>query len=238
MAGHSKWANIKHRKGAQDKKKTKIFACISKEMKIAIKEGGSDPDNNSSLRLIIEKAKANNIPKDNIQNIIDKATKEKDKTNYFELTYEGYGPGGVAIFVVCLTDNINRTVASIKSYFLKGGGNLGTDGSVAYLFETKGILIVDKTIDEEIVFNTTIKAGATDFNIDDDIYIIETNPKSFMKVKKTLDELGYENYQQAEITKIPIKTKEVDDATRNKVYKLVDLLEDDDDVQDVFTNLG
>ena len=191
MAGHSKWANIKHKKGAQDVKRSKVFQKITKEMMVAIKEGGNSVDTNSKLRLVIDKAKSANMPNDNINRILTRS--EKDNSNWNQMTYEGYGPGGVAIIINCLTDNVNRTSSSIKSTFTKGGGNLGTNGSVSYLFENKGILVLDSSIYEfDKVMEIVLEAGADDFNLIDNSYEVLTTPSNLSRVIEALNSKGIE----------------------------------------------
>lgn len=235
MAGHSKWANIKHKKGAQDAKRGKIFQKITKEMLIAIKEGGVDPEMNPKLRLIIEKAKSANMPNDNITRTLSKA--DKDTSNWQELTYEGYGPGGVAVLVNCLTDNINRTAASVKSDFTKGNGNLGTNGSVSYLFETKGILVLDAeqyNIDD--VTMIALETSVSDIREDDGVIVIETEPSDFITVKEFLESNEITTFLSSEVTKVASSMIDLDESTQEKLDRLVEKLEDNDDVQDVYTN--
>ena len=235
MAGHSKWANIKHKKGAQDAKRGKIFQKITKEMLIAIKEGGSDPETNPRLRLSIEKAKAANMPNDNIKRTLAKG--DKDTTSWNEITYEGYGPGGVAILVNCLTDNINRTAASVKSNFTKGNGNLGTNGSVSYLFENKGIIVLDASIYEsDNIMMLALEMDILDMREEDGVIIIETDPANFIKSKEFLIENDITEFLTSEVTKIASSIIELDESTQEKLNRLIDILEDNDDVQDVYTN--
>ena len=235
MAGHSKWANIKHKKGAQDAKRGKIFQKITKEMLIAIKEGGNDPSINPKLRLIIEKAKAANMPNHNIKRNLEKIN--KDTTLWNEIVYEGYGPGGVAILVNCLTDNINRTASSIRSNFVKGNGNLGTNGSVSYLFETKGILVIDNTIyNADNVMNVILEENILDFREDEEVIIIETLPIFFLSIKQLLEVNNITEFLTSELMKIAIRTIELDEPIQEKLDKLIDILENNEDVQDVYTN--
>ncbi|BDU67804.1 MAG: putative transcriptional regulatory protein YrbC [Candidatus Tyloplasma litorale] len=236
MAGHSKWANIKHKKGAQDAKRGKIFQKITKEIEIAIKQGGTDPETNPRLRLSIEKAKSVNMPNDNISRALSKAN--KDTSNWNEITYEGYGPGGVAVLVNCLTDNVNRTAASIKSDFNKGNGNLGTNGSVSYLFENKGIIVIDSekfNIDD--IMEIILEAEVIDIKEEDEFIIIETDPSKFIETKEFLEKNNINEFVSSEVTKVASTTIEIDEATQEKLNKLIDKLEDNDDVQDVYTNV-
>ncbi len=235
MAGHSKWANIKHKKGAQDAKRGKIFQKITKEMQIAIKEGGADPEMNPKLRMVIEKAKAANMPNDNIARTLSKA--DKDTSNWQEITYEGYGPGGVAVLVNCLTDNINRTAASVKSDFNKGNGNLGTNGSVSYLFETKGMLVLDgEKYDADEVMMMALELDVIDVRDEDGVIIIETDPSSFITVKEVLEANNITEFLTSEVSKVASSVIELDESTQDKLDRLVEKLEDNDDVQDVYTN--
>ncbi len=235
MAGHSKWANIKHKKGAQDAKRGKIFQKITKEIQIAVKEGGSDPETNSKLRMVIEKAKAANMPNDNISRTLSKS--DKDTTNWTEITYEGYGPGGVAILVNCLTDNINRTAASVKANFNKGNGNLGTNGSVSYLFENKGILVLDsEKYDFDKVMEISLELNILDLKEENGVIIIETDPSDFIFVKEKFESNEINEFLTSEVTKIASANIELDETTQQKLDRLIDILEDNDDVQNVYTN--
>ena len=235
MAGHSKWANIQHRKGAQDKKRSKIFQKISKEIQVAMKKG-TDPDKNPSLRLIIEKAKAANMPKDNIEKLLSKGN--KDTSDWKEVTFEGYGPGGVALLVECLTDNNNRTVANIKTIFNKRGGNLGTSGSVSYLFEMKGIIVLDSSeYDEEDIMMKVMELPILDFRNEGDVLIIETEPNKLLEVKDSLQKQDIKNFLTSEVSKLATSKVALNDEQANKLHKLIDALEDDDDVSQVHTNV-
>ncbi len=237
MSGHSKWANIKRRKGAQDALRSNIFQKLAKEIYVAAKAGDKDPNNNPNLRMVIDKAKAQNMPKDRIQNAIDKASKQTGSDDFEAVRYEGYGPAGIAIMVDCLTDNKNRTAPEIRSAFSKRGGNLGTDGSVSYMFERKGVIVIDKSYNEEEVMMTVIDAGAEDFNTNDDNYEIITSYDKFIDVKKALENLGIEKFEVSEITFIPTNEVDVDDNTKEKVFSLIETLEDNDDVQNVYHNM-
>ncbi len=237
MAGHSKWANIKHKKAAQDSKRSKIFQKISKEILVAIKNGGNNPDTNPRLRLLIEKAKAQNIPNANLKKLLEKD--EKNSANYNEVLYEGYGPSGVAILVETLTDNINRTVASIKSIFTKSGGNLGTSGSVNYLFKDSGIIIIDQEKFplekyEEMLFGLDLN----ELDEEEDIIILKVEPNKLISIGEELKTNGIDEFIKFEVDKIAITEIPWSEELENKINKLIDKLEDDDDVQNVYTNLG
>lgn len=237
MSGHSKWANIKHKKAAQDSKRSNLFQKFSTEILVAIKTGGNDPDKNSRLRLAIEKAKARNMPNDNIKKLLSRS--EKDPTNFTEVTYEGYGPFGVAFLVECLTDNINRTASFVKSVFNKLGGNLGTSGSVSYLFKVKGQIILDETkYDSEDVFTKLLEFDIIDFSTKNDLIIIDVLPANLIKIKENLEKKGIKEYLSSEITKIPNSYINLSEENLIKVQKLIDSLEDNNDIQNVYTNLG
>jgi YebC/PmpR family DNA-binding regulatory protein len=238
MAGHSKWANIQHRKKAQDAKRGKIFTRLVREISVAAREGGGDPEANPRLRLGIDKANAANVPKDNIERAIKKATGELEGASYEELRYEGYAPGGVAVMVDCLTDNRNRTVAAVRHAFSKYGGNLGTDGSVAYLFEKKGVISFapDAGADEDAVMEAALEAGAEDILSDDDGSIeVLTAPEDFESVRDALKGAGLE-FAEAEVTQRAATLVEVDLDAGRTVLKFLDMLEDLDDTQDVWSN--
>lgn len=239
MAGHNKWSKIKHKKGAQDAKRSKIFGRIIKEITVAVKEGGSgDPEFNPRLRLAIANAKGVNMPKDNIERAIKKAV-DSGTTALYQPTYEGYGPGGVAIFVECTTDNLNRTVASVRATFSKRGGTMSTSGSVDYLFERKGIFVIKPgERDPEDLELELIDGGAEDIEIDEETgdITITVAFEDFGNMQKKLEELGIEP-QSATLERIPTSTSTVDLETARKVLALVEALEDDDDVQNVFHNL-
>ncbi|NME72701.1 YebC/PmpR family DNA-binding transcriptional regulator [Flammeovirga aprica] len=237
MAGHSKWANIKHRKGAQDAKRNKLFTKLGREITVAAKESGIDPDMNPRLRLAIQNAKGANMPKDTIERAIKKVAGGEDIT-YEELTYEGYSPGGIAIYVECSTDNTRRTVQQVKSYFAKLGGSLAKNGSLEFLFDRKGVFVVNKTeeLDVEELELELIDAGAEDFEVEEEFVTIFSQMEDFGAVNKKLEELGVE-VSSANLQRIPHATKEVDDETLETVMKLIDRLEDDDDVQNVFHDL-
>lgn len=237
MAGHSKWANIKHRKGAQDAKRGKIFTKLIREITVAAKgSGGGDPSNNPSLRTAIDKALGANMKRDTIDNTIKKATGALDGVVYEEVRYEGYGPGGTAVMVNCLTDNRNRTVADVRHAFSKHGGNLGTDGSVAYMFRKVGIISFNSEVDEDAVMEAAMEAGAEDIVVDDEGAIdVFTSPEDYLNVKEALVAAGFEP-ENAEVTMHADTKTELDADAAEKMLKLIDRLEDLDDVQDVYTN--
>lgn len=236
MAGHSKWANIQHRKKAVDAKRGKIFTQINRLLSVAARAGGGDPTTNPSLRLAIEKANAVNMPKDNIERAIKKATGDLEGVTYESLTYEGYAPNGVAVLVECLTDNRNRTVAEVRHAFSKFGGNLGTDGSVAYLFNKVGVLNFAPGTSEEEVMLTALEAGADDVVTADDGSIeVITTPEAYDDVKTALEEAGLVA-ENAEVTMRASIDVELDVESGEKVLKLLDALEDLDDTQDVYSN--
>ena len=235
MSGHSKWSTIKRKKGAADQKRSKIFSRIIKEISVAVKDGGADPDGNPRLRMALNNARGANMPKDNIQRAL---TKAKDAEALNEITYEGYAPGGIAIFIECLTDNPLRTVGSMRAIFNKRGGSLSTSGSVAFMFERKGIIRVPKgAFDADELQLEIIDAGVEDFEQHDDVFVITTPLEGFVPVQRRLEELGIE-VENAELQRIPMETKTVDVETGVKVLKIVELIEDDDDVQNVFHNLN
>ena len=239
MSGHSKFANIKHKKERNDAAKGKIFTVIGRELAVAVKEGGPDPANNSRLRDVIAKAKANNMPNDTIDRGIKKAAGDANSVNYENLTYEGYGPNGVAIIVDTLTDNKNRTAANVRSAFTKGGGNVGTPGSVSFMFDKKGQIIIDKEncdMDADDLMMAALDAGAEDFNEEEDSFEIITDPDSFSEVRQALEEAGIE-MASAEVTMIPQTYVELtDEQDLYCINKILDLLDADDDVQQVYHN--
>ncbi|MBB6451902.1 YebC/PmpR family DNA-binding regulatory protein [Salirhabdus euzebyi] len=240
MAGHSKWKNIQHRKNAQDAKKGKIFMKLAKEIYIAAKEGGPDTDTNSALRLAVDKAKSNNMPNDNIERAIKKATGGLDGVNYEETTYEGYGPGGVAVMVNVLTDNRNRTASEVRHAFSKNGGNLGENGCVAFMFDRKGYFVIDRrehNIDEDELMMDVIDAGADEIETSEEVFEIYTDPESFTGVRDALLEKGYQ-FETAELTMIPQTTTQLSPELEEKMLKLMDMLEDSDDVQDIHHNMA
>ena len=239
MSGHSKFANIKHKKEKNDAAKGKIFTVIGREIAVAVKEGGADPANNSKLRDVIAKAKANNMPNDTIDRGIKKAAGDANSVNYETLTYEGYGPNGVAIIVDTLTDNKNRTAANVRSAFTKGNGNIGTPGCVSFMFDKKGQIIIDKEeceMEADDLMMTALDAGAEDFSEEEDSFEILTGPDDLEVVKKALEDAGVV-MASAEVTMLPQNYVELTDETAIKnLQKTLDLLDEDDDVQAVYHN--
>lgn len=239
MSGHSKFANIKHKKEKNDAAKGKIFTIIGREIAVAVKEGGSDPANNNKLRDVIAKAKANNMPNDTIDRGIKKAAGDLNSVNYELLTYEGYGPNGVAIIVDALTDNKNRTAANVRNAFTKGGGNVGTPGSVSYMFDKKGQIIIDKEecrMDADELMMIALEAGAEDFAEEEDCFEILTAPDDFSAVRETLEAAGIA-LAEAEVTMIPQTWVQINDEdAMKKMNKILDLLDVDDDVQNTYHN--
>lgn len=236
MSGHSKWSTIKRKKGAADAKRGKKFTKIIKEIIVAAKEGGGDRDTNARLRLAIQNAKGANMPKDNIERAIKKAV-ASDAENYIETSFEGYAPHGIAIFAECLTDNNNRTVASIRSAFNKYGGNLGTNGSLSFLFDRKGVFtIVNEGLSLEELELDMIDAGAEDFEVDGDRLTITCAKENFGSISRKLNELGIEP-EESGLKRIPNDTKKLDVESAKKVLKFIEMLEDDDDIQNVYHNL-
>ena len=236
MAGHSKWANIQHRKKAVDAKRGKVFTRINRELVVAAKEGGGDPDSNPRLRLAIDKANAANMPKDNIERAIKKATGDLEGVSYEEIRYEGYAPGGVAVMVECMTDNRNRTVAEVRHAFTKYGGNLGTDGSVAYLFSKIGVLSFAPGTSEDEVMEVALEAGADDIVTEEGGMIeVVTSPESFSAVVAAMEEAEL-TPENAEVTMRASTEVSLDAETGEKVLRFLDELEDLDDTQDVYSN--
>lgn len=237
MSGHSKWSTIKHKKGANDAARAKIFTKIGREITVCVKEGGGDPNSNSRLKDLIAKAKSNNVPNDNIDRVIKKAMGDGDKTNYETAVYEGYGPNGIAVIVEALTDNKNRTAADVRHYFDKFGGNLGTMGCVSFMFEKKGVIVIENNgLDEEKVMEDCLEAGVDDFDFQDEAVEIYTEFDTFNEVKQSLESKGYE-LASAQIEQVPSTyTALTDDESRVKMRRLVDALEDNDDVQEIWHN--
>ena len=237
MSGHSKFANIKHKKEKNDAAKGKIFTVIGREIAVAVKEGGPDPNNNSRLRDVIAKAKANNVPNDTIERGIKKAAGDVNSVNYEQNTYEGYGPNGVAIIVETLTDNKNRTAANVRAAFTKGGGNIGTPGCVSFMFDKKGQIIIDKEecdMDSDELMMTALDLGAEDFNEEEDSYEILTDPDNFSAVREGLEKLGIP-MADAEVTMIPQNWVTLsDEEDIKKMNRILDLLDVEDDVQNVY----
>jgi YebC/PmpR family DNA-binding regulatory protein len=235
MSGHSKWSTIKRKKGANDARKGKLFSKIVKEIQVSVKEGGSDTDSNPRLRLAIQNAKGVNMPKENIDRTIKKASSEGASLQ--EVTYEGYGPSGIAMYIECLTDNNLRTVSNIRSVFNKRGGNLGTNGSLSYLFDRKGVFTVPKgDFDPEEFELEIIDAGVEECELEDDIYIITTSLEDFGNVQKKLDEMEI-HIENAELQRIPNSTKKLDIESAGKVLKMIEDFEELDDVQNIYHNL-
>jgi YebC/PmpR family DNA-binding regulatory protein len=237
MAGHSKWKNIQHRKGAQDAKRGKIFTKLAKEITVAARLGGGDLESNARLRTAVVKARSNSMPRDNIERAIKKGTGDLEAEQYVEKVYEGYGPGGVAVMVECLTDNINRTVADVRHAFTKFGGNLGTEGSVGYMFHKKGTIVYQrgKIKDFDKLFEAALEAGADDVKEDEDAVEIICAPDAFNELKESLDRMGLEA-DVAEIMRVPENYTAVDSDKALSMQKLIDWLEDNDDVQNVYHN--
>ena len=240
MSGHSKFANIKHKKEKNDAAKGKIFTIIGREIAVAVKEGGSDPANNSRLRDVIAKAKANNMPNDTIERGIKKAAGELGTVNYEFVTYEGYGPGGIAIIVDALTDNKNRTASNVRNAFTKGNGSIGTQGCVSYMFDQKGQIIIDREecdVDPDELMMLALDAGAEDFSEEEDSFEILTAPDDFSAVRQKLEEEGIP-MASADVTMIPQNYVALTDETALKqLNRTLDMLDEDDDVQAVYTNL-
>ncbi|WP_088329149.1 YebC/PmpR family DNA-binding transcriptional regulator [Lacimicrobium sp. SS2-24] len=236
MAGHSKWANIKHRKAAQDAKRGKIFTKLIRELVTAAREGGDDPDANPRLRAAIDKALSNNMKKDTVDNAVARGAGNAEGDNMETVVYEGYGAGGTAVMVEAMTDNINRTVSEIRHAFSRHGGNLGTNGSVAYLFTKLGVISYPQETDEEELMLVALEAGAQDIQSNDDnTFDVYTSPELFGRVKDALDEAGLQA-AHAQVTLVPSTRAELDEETAPALIKLVDVLEDLDDVQEVYTN--
>lgn len=238
MAGHSKWNNIKNKKGKEDAKRAKIFTKLGRYIMVAAKEGGADPDYNPALKAAIEKAKAENMPNDNIERAIKKGSGELGADNFEEIIYEGYGPGGIAVFALCLTDNRNRTAPDVRHAFDKGGGNMGQSGCVTFMFDRKGMMAIERTdsIDEDELTMLAIDLGAEDFISEEEGFEIITTPEDFNSVRDGLSEAGY-NFAMAELTYIPQNTIKLTNPDEIKnMEKLIDMLEDNDDVQEVYHN--
>ena len=237
MSGHSKWATIHRKKGELDAQRGKVFQKLAKEIYIAARGTNGDPDSNPSLRAVLEKARANNMPRENIQRAIDKATGNGDQENYESIRYEGYGSGGAAIMIDCLTDNRNRTAMLVRSTLTKKGGNLGTDGSVSYLFERKGVIVIDKSIDMDTIMMAALDNGAQDIVEEDENYIIYTDSDALLKVKDALSEVGVNDFETCEVSFVANNPIELDEENTDKVMELVTMLEDIDDVQAVYHNV-
>ena len=239
MSGHSKFANIKHKKEKNDAAKGKMFTIIGKEIAVAVKEGGADPDNNSKLRDVFAKAKANNMPNDTIERGIKKAAGNVNAVNYESVTYEGYGPNGTAIIVDALTDNKNRTAANVRNAFTKGGGNVGTQGCVSFMFDKKGQIIIEKEecdMEADELMMIALDAGAEDFSDEEECYEVLTQPEEFSAVREALEAAGVK-MTEAEVTMIPQNYVTLtDEEAIKKMNRIIELLDEDDDVQEVFHN--
>ena len=238
MSGHSKWHNIQAKKGKADAARGAVFTKIGREIAIAVRDGGANPESNGKLRDVIAKAKANNMPNDNIQRSIKKASGELSNVTYEQITYEGYAPGGVAVIVDTITDNRNRTVSDVRHCFATNGGNLGNSGSVAFMFDEKGVLVVERKpgMDEDEMMMLALDAGAEDMKADEDAFEIYTSPADFSAVREALEQQGL-SFLSAEVDKIPQNTVAIDDPEVLKsIQKLLEMLDDNDDVQNVFHN--
>jgi YebC/PmpR family DNA-binding regulatory protein len=237
MSGHSKWHNIQAKKGKADAARGKVFTKIGRELAVSIKEGGPNPETNSRLSDVIAKAKANNMPNDNITRILKKAQGDMAANNFEEILYEGYGPSGVAVIVEALTDNRNRTAGDVRHFFEKSGGNLGTSGCVSYMFEKKGLLVVEKddSIDEDEFMMMALDAGAEDFSSEDEVYEITTSPEDFSQVRENLEKNGI-NFLSAEISMIPNVSVALSSEDAEKVERMVERFEDSDDIQNIWHN--
>jgi len=236
MSGHSKWSSIKHKKGAADAKRGKVFSKLIKEITVAARLGGGDPDGNPRLRTAISAAKAENMPKDNIERAVKKGAGELEGVSYEEANYEGYGPGGVAVLVDCLTDNKNRAVADVKHLFERNGGTLGEPGCVAWIFEQKGLIVFDRdNVNEEQLLEMALEAGAEDFKEEETEFDVITDPSDFEPVKKAFDDAGL-SYTFSEVTMIPKNTVKVEGKKAQQMVNLMQALEDNDDVSNVYAN--
>jgi len=237
MSGHSKWHNIQAKKGKADAKRGKIFTKIGKEIVVAAKNGGSNPETNAKLRDVIAKAKAANMPNDTITRAIKKAAGELSAVNYETITYEGYGPEGIAVIVECLTENKNRTAGNVRYAFSKQGGNMGTVGCVGFMFQSKGEIIIEKTdsVDEDELMMMALDAGAEDFVAEDEVFVVTTTPEDFGTVREALESNGIE-FLEADVKMIPDTYTEINEEVATKFQKMLDVLEDDDDVQNVYHN--
>ena len=236
MSGHSKWSTIKRKKGAIDAARSKVFQKLAKELYVAAKSGDPDPANNAQLRMVVEKAKSENMPKANIESAIQKAANKSGGENYDSIRYEGYGPGGIAVMIDCLTDNKNRTAGFVRSTLTKRNGNLGTDGSVSYMFKRKGVIVLENVYEEEKIMEDVLALDILDMEIDEDITIY-TDADKFLSVKEELDNLGYDKYVMSEVTFVPDNYIALDEETTEKMVALIEALEDIDDVQNVYHNL-
>ncbi|WP_353892638.1 YebC/PmpR family DNA-binding transcriptional regulator [Proteinivorax hydrogeniformans] len=238
MAGHSKWANIKHKKSRQDAQRGKIFTKISKEIMVAVQQGGTDADTNFKLRLAIQKAKSNNMPNDNIERAIKRGTGDLDGKNFEEIVYEGYGPGGAAVMLDILTDNRNRTAGEIRHIFSKNNGNLGESGCVSWMFHRKGLFVVEKNdeVEEDELLLVALEAGAEDVKSTDEIFQITCEPEEFETVKKALEDNDYK-LEVEEVSMVPENTVSLSESDLEKMEKLEEVLDDHNDVQNIYTNV-
>ena len=237
MSGHSKWSTIKHKKGAADQERGAIFQKLTKELYMAAKNGDTDPNNNSALRLVIEKCKAENMPKSNIESALNKAKNKNSKEDYEAIRYEGYAPSGIALMIDCLTDNKNRTASFVRSTLSKRGGNLGTDGSVSYLFERKGIIALDKEYNEDKLLEDILECDILDFINEEEGYTIYTEPSKLIETKEYLESKNYNKFIMSEVTFVPTNYITLDDEQATKVLNLIEALEELEDVQNVYHNL-
>ena len=237
MSGHSKWSTIKHKKGAADQERGAIFQKLTKELYMAAKNGDTDPNNNSALRLVNEKSKAENMPKSNIESALNKTKNKNSKEDYEAIRYEGYAPSGIALMIDCLTDNKNRTASFVRSTLSKRGGNLGTDGSVSYLFERKGIIVLDKEYNEDKLLEDILECDILDFINEEEGYTIYTEPSKLIETKEYLESKNYNKFIMSEVTFVPTNYITLDDEQATKVLNLIEALEDLEDVQNVYHNL-
>ena len=237
MSGHSKWSTIKRKKGAIDAARSKVFQKLAKELYVAAKSGDLDPANNAALRMVVEKAKAENMPKANIESAIQKAASKGAGESYESVRYEGYGPSGIAIMIDCLTDNKNRTAGVVRSTLSKRNGNLGTDGSVSYMFKRKGLIVLENVYDEDKAMEEILALDILDMEIGEEEITIYTEPEKFLSVKDELEKLGYDKYLVSEVTFVPDNYISLDEEATEKVMTLIEALEDLDDVQNVYHNL-
>ncbi|MBP1752819.1 MAG: hypothetical protein H6Q57_1655 [Geobacteraceae bacterium] len=235
MSGHNKWSTIKHKKGAADAKRGKIFTKLIKEISVAAKMGGADPAANPRLRTAVDKAKAENMPKDNIERAIKKGAGELEGVTYEETTYEGYGPGGAAVLVEVMTDNRNRTVSDVRSIFSKCNGNMGESGCVSWMFDKKGFIVFSRETDFDKLFEAALEAGAEDVSDEGDQIEVITDPSAFIEVREALEKSGFK-YESAEVTMIPQTMVKLEGKQAENMLKLMDRLEDNDDVQNVYAN--
>lgn len=240
MAGHSKWANIKHKKQKEDRRRAKLFSKLSKRIAVAAREGGGDPEMNAELRMVIDKARENNMPNENIERAIKRGTGELEGVEYESFDYEGYGPEGVALYLEITTDNRNRAASEIRHILSDNGGNLGESGCVAWMFDRKGQLVLDNSgdsFDEDEVFLEALEAGAEDVKLEGEIIRILTDPKEFISVKEELEDNNYE-FKDSDIVMLPNNTVDLDKTGAKKVLNLMDELEDHDDVQEIYANFN